>query len=147
MTRGMWSLLTKKEPKEYTKDDLHNYKQILYDTNSLYQQNDPNTNRPKSSRSSKWALVKPFWVDRPSHKVYDKSVLQPSKLEYAGEGVVYLSDDPVELTNRLQLLIAEYKAGNTTTRNEIVAITDELKWKNIINSEQYKALNSCILKI
>ena len=67
-----------------------------------------------------------------------------SKLQYAGEGVVYLSEDPVELTNRLQLLIAEYKAGNTTTRNEIVAIADELKRKDIIDSEQYKALNSCL---
>ena len=38
MTRGMWSLLTKKEPNEYTEDDVHNYKQILYDTNALYQQ-------------------------------------------------------------------------------------------------------------
>ena len=121
MTRGMWSLLTKKEPDGYTEDDLHNYKQILYDTNSLYQQNDINTGKPKSSKSSKWALVKSFWAERPSHKQYDKSVLQPSKLQYAGEGVVYLSDDPVELTNRLQLLIAEYKAGNTTTRNEIVS--------------------------
>ena len=87
MTRGMWSLLTKKDPDEYTTDDLHNYKQILYDTNSLYQQNDPNTGKPKSSKSSKWALVKPFWVERPSHKQYDKSVLQPSKLQFEGKGV------------------------------------------------------------
>ena len=121
----------------------------MYDTSALYQQNDPNTGKPKSSRSSKWALVKPFWVDRPSHKVYDQSVLQPSKLQYAGEGVVYLSQDPVELTNRLQLLIAEYKAGNrehyrVAGNNEIVAITDELQRKHIIDSEQYKALNSCL---
>ena len=144
MTRGMWSLLTNQKPDGYTEDDLHNYKQILYDTNALYQQNDPNTGKPKSSKSSKWALVKPFWVERPSHKQYDKSVMQPSKLQYAGEGIVYLSQDPLELTNRLQLLIAEYKAGNTTTRNEIVAITDELQRKHIIDSEQYKALNSCL---
>ena len=55
--------------------------------------------------------------------------MQPSKLQYAGEGVVYLSQDPVEFTSRSQLLIAEYKAGNRTTRNEIVAITDELQRK------------------
>ena len=74
----------------------------------------------------------------------NQSPSQPSKLQYAGEGVVYLSEDLVELTNRLQLLIAEYKAGNPTTRNEIVAITDELKRKHIIDSEQYKAVNSCL---
>ena len=74
MTQSLWSLLTKKEPDRYTEDDLHNYKQILYDTNALYQQNDRNTGKPKSSKSSKWALVKPFWLQRPSHKQYDKSV-------------------------------------------------------------------------
>ncbi len=81
-----------------------------------------------------------------------KSILQPSKLEdafenlkpYAGNGVVYLSEDPVELTNRLQLLVASYKAGNTTTRNEIVAISDSLLKKGIIDSNQYKTLNSAL---
>ena len=45
MSRGMWSLLTKKESQEYTEDDLENYRQILYDTSTLYQQNDPNTGK------------------------------------------------------------------------------------------------------
>ena len=148
MTRGMWALLTKKDPEGYSADDMENYKQILYDTNALYQQNDPNTGKPKSSRSSKWALVKPFWFDRPSNKKYDSTVLQPSQLSFAeGKGMtttVYLSEDPVELTNRLQLLVAEYQAGNKTTQNEIVAIADELFRKGIFDEKQYKTLNSTL---
>ena len=143
---GLWQLLTKKEPKEYTENDLRYYNDILVDTNALYQNNDPTSDKPKASRSSKWALVKPFWLDLKGKK----TLLQPSKVEGAienpsvGNGVVYLSQDPVELTNRLQLLVAEYKAGNTTTRNEIVAITDELKRKDIIDSKQYNHLHKCL---
>jgi hypothetical protein len=33
-TKGLWSLLTKKEPNNYSQDDLENYKQILYDSNA-----------------------------------------------------------------------------------------------------------------
>ena len=60
---GLWQLLTKKEPKEYTENDLRYYNDILVDTNALYQNNDPTSDKPKASRSSKWALVKPFWDD------------------------------------------------------------------------------------
>ena len=52
-TKGLWSLLTKKEPNNYSQDDLENYKQILFDSNALYQNNDPSTNKPKSSQSKK----------------------------------------------------------------------------------------------
>ena len=141
-SKGLWSLLTKKEPKGYTDDDKENYKLILYDTNALYQNNDPSTNKPKSSRSKKWQLVKPFWENRPSNKQYDASVLQPNRLQFEGEGVMYLSSDPVELMNRLNLLIAEFQAGNKTTQNEIVAIMDELLKKRIYDKDQYKILNS-----
>ena len=127
---------------------LQNYKQILFETNSLFQNNDRASNRPKSSASPKWSLVKPFWKELKGN-VLQPNVIQPSKLAeafsnlkpYAGNGVVYLSEDPSELTNRLELLIAEYKAGNTTTRNEIVAIMDELVRKGIIDSKQYNHLH------
>ena len=140
-TKGLWSLLTKKDPKDYTHDDLENYKQILYDSNALYQNNDPSTNKPKSSRSNKWALVKTFWENRPSNRQYDSNVLQPSKLQFTGKGIVYLPSDPVELMNRLNLLIAEFQAGNKTTQNEIVAISDTLFQKGLFDEQQYKTLN------
>ena len=152
-SEGLWSLLTKKNPINYSQGDLQNYKQILLDTDALYQNNNRAIRRPKSSASPKWTLVKPFWDELKGKK----SVLQPSKLAdafgnlnpYAGKGVgalptVYLSSDPVELMDRLQLLIAEFKAGNKTTRNEIVAITDELLRKGILDTSQYKALNSSL---
>ena len=96
-TPGLWQLLTSKNPKEYTENDLQSYKGILFDTNALHQNNDPTSNKPKSSNSIKWCLLKPFWVELKSKK----PILQPSKLAGAfenlsvGKGVVYLSQDPV----------------------------------------------------
>ena len=143
---GLWELITKKEPENFTNDDLQNYKRILISTDALYQNNDSTSDKPKSSKSTKWALVKPFWIELKSKK----PILQPSKLAdafenlkpYAGKGVVHLSSDPIELVDRLQLLIAEYQAGNKTVRNEVVAIADELKRKDIISAIKYKELNT-----
>ena len=45
---------------------------------------------------------------------------------YKGEGVVYLPGDINELAKKLQLLAAEFFAGNTTVRNELVHVLDAL---------------------
>ena len=43
---------------------------------------------------------------------------------YKGEGVVYLPGDINGLARKLQLLAAEFFAGNTTVRNELVHVLD-----------------------
>ena len=45
---------------------------------------------------------------------------------YNGYGVVYLPGDINGLTKRLHLLSAEFFAGNTTVRNELVHVLDVL---------------------
>ena len=71
-----------KRTKEYTENDLQTINIYLFDTNALYQNYDPTSNKPKSSRSSKWTrLVKPFWSELNSKK----PILQPSKLADAFE--------------------------------------------------------------
>ena len=52
-TPGLWSLITDRNPKEFTFDDLINYKQILYDTNALYQHYDASSPYPRASSSKK----------------------------------------------------------------------------------------------
>ena len=49
--------------------------------------------------------------------------------------------NPLLLKDKLCLLAAEYDAGNTTTRNEIVAILDRLRAQNFIAEEEYDELN------
>ena len=135
-SKGLWELIIKKNPVDYTEEDRDRYKEILYATNVLYKNNDANQTKPRSSKAEKWTkILRPIWNNRPS-----------SIQEITGDGIIYLSQDPVVLTNRLSLLIAEYQAGNTTTQNEMVAIIDELLKQSIITKDQYEDLNSALFE-
>ena len=46
--------------------------------------------------------------------------------KYMGEGIAFLPSNISSLRDRLNLLLAEFNAGNRATRNEIVAIVDNL---------------------
>ena len=48
------------------------------------------------------------------------------------------------LVQKLQLLVGEYVAGNKTTRNEIIAILDNLKGRNKIQEEEYNQINALL---
>ena len=63
------------------------------------------------------------------------------KDEKIGQGVIYLPTSIEGLRKKFCLLTAEYKAGNKTTRNEIVAILDELRDRNFITEKQYIGCN------
>ena len=56
-TDGLWSLITKKNPKKYTQEDLDNYSSIMKETNALYQNNDPDSERPRASGGPKWKKI------------------------------------------------------------------------------------------
>ena len=58
--------------------------------------------------------------------------------------VIFLSEHPNELCDRLCLIIQQKQAGNDTNKfdNEIVAILDKLlEYKSITSSQQKKILN------
>jgi len=61
-----------------------------------------------------------------------------SKKSKRGGGVVYLSQDPNTLVERLQLLFSSVQAGYTGVQNEIVAILDELLRMKEITRDEYK---------
>ena len=69
--------------------------------------------------------------------------LQPST---SGTGLKILPSDPNALIDRFDLLFSSKKAGHTGERNEIVSILDELKRQRVINTKEYKKLNSLIKK-
>ena len=56
-TPGFWSLVTERYPRNYTSKDLSLYKELLHETNALYQEYDPATNRPRASSSHKWKMI------------------------------------------------------------------------------------------
>ena len=73
----------------------------------------------------------------------DEDVSQPST---SGTGLKILPSDPNALIDRFDLLFSSKKAGHTGVRNEIVSILDELKRQGVINTKEYKKLNSLIKK-
>ena len=67
--------------------------------------------------------------------------------EQSGEGIQFLPGDIKGLTTKLNLLLAEFAAGNTSsTRNVIVYILDELLRRKQISRTEYRDINSYLSK-
>ena len=163
-TPGLWELIISNNPQEgeFTEEDFLNYGKLLIQTNAIYQNNKPNTNKPKSSKSYKWKnLISPIWEDIKKRKAdKDKDKDEPEDedeykdLDYiddpqpgtSGTGLKILPSDPNALIDRFDLLFSSQKAGHTGVRNEIISILDELKRQRVINVQEYKKLNRLIKK-
>ena len=156
-TPGFWQLVTSKNPKKYTKEDLSKYQQLVILTNTAYRSNNPNQNYPKQSKGDKWKkIIKPIWEaikeqeedetedeeEGNTYNLFDDDP-QPGT---SGSSLKILPSDPNALIDRFDLLFSSKKAGHTGVRNEIVAILDELKRQGVINVQQYKKLNHIIKK-
>ena len=139
-TPGFWHLISAKDPNpdNYTEEDKNKYQQLVIFTNTVFQNNDPESKKPKSSKSKKWRdLIKPIW---------EAIKNQQQEEETEGEGLKILPSDPNALIDRFDLLFSSQNAGHTGVRNEIVSILDELKRQGVINANIYKKLNSIIKK-
>ena len=102
-------------------------------TNALHKGNNPNNPYPKGSRSVKWKMIlRPIWHNCEHYEYYE------------GKGIVIIPSDPNALLERLDLLLANQKAGHTGVGNELVSICDELKRQGVLDMEAYKKLNSII---
>ena len=144
-TSGLWELIMNEDPQNFTEEDFLNYGRILKQTNTIYQKNNPNQNRAKSSGGNKWKkLIRPIWDDiKKQKKEIEKD---EDEEETEGEGLKILPSDPNALIDRFDLLFSSKKAGHTGVRNEIVSILDELKRQGVINVQEYKKLNHIIKK-
>ena len=144
-TKGLWDLIIFKNPDNYTEDDYLNYINLLVQTNTIYQGNNPNQNRAKSSGGDKWnKLISPVW----EHIKESKKPLKRKRRQQdpEGKGLKILPSDPNALIDRFDLLFSSKKAGHTGVRNEIISILDELKRQGVIKTNEYKKLNSIIKK-
>ena len=165
-TPGLWELIMKDNPQNFTEDDYLKYGRILKQTNTIYQKNNPNQNRAKSSGGDKWKkLIKPIWEQIKKRKKeeeeyeeeeYEEEYEEPALIPFTptkGTGLKrsrarpkILPSDPNALIDRFDLLFSSQKAGHTGVRNEIVSILDELKRQGVLKMNEYKKLNSLIKK-
>ena len=137
-TRGLWNLITSKNPKNYTDEDYNVYKHLMIKTNAIHKKNDPYNIRAKGNyRGGKWKnIVSPIW----------KEIMKNMGEEYEGEGIVVIPSDPNALLERFDLLFASQEAGHTGVRNELISICDELKRQGVLDTKAYKKLNHLIKK-
>lgn len=121
-TNGLWRLLTyEKKPDDnlYTENDLINYSKILWETNSIYKNNDPSTKKPKSSKGDKYMkLVKQIWETKGNIEGSGIRKYNENKIEYR------FIDDLNKLDQFINYIYAQEKAGNNNFYNEKKAIKD-----------------------
>ena len=164
-TPGLWRLLTSKNiPDNSNATDLRDYIYIMSDTNVTRVKYDKDGKRIGGNDKMN-KLIKPLVIaleeggednlinkieehfeeetDEETYEEYEEEYTQPST---SGEGLKILPGDPNALIDRFDLLFSSKKAGHTGVKNEIVSILDELKRQRVINSKEYKKLNSLIKK-
>ena len=129
-TPGLWELIVSKEPRVFTSDDYENYAKLMVKSNALRAGNNPESRKPKSSKSYKWnTFLKHIWNNRGI---------------YEGKGVTVIPSDPNALLERLDLLLASQAAGHTGVGNELTSICDKLKRQGVISTDAYKKITSLI---
>lgn len=119
-TYGLYELLFKKDPRNYTKEDEANYRQIVLKTNAhkRYYQSNKQIDGSKLKKYKK--IIAPI--------VSGKGIFLENfnKMDYIHW------DNPNELVERLRLLLSSTTAGHTGHMNEINSIIEELREANII---------------
>jgi hypothetical protein len=134
-TKGLWELLTLKDPK-YNNDDLNVYEHLIMKSSSHRKQNDPNNSGIKASSGTKYKkIIQPMLTRQRNHQ----SLSEEMNASSSGSGLrKILTNTPVEyvywntldeLLDRLYIAWGEIKAGNTSNilRNEVVNILQEIK--------------------
>ena len=121
-TWELWKLIMMSKPSRGKPEDMDNYEKLARQTNILtHPRNVGGHNRPY--QTYKW-----------------RNIL--SKFLQQGEGIHFLPRDIKTLEDRLEILLGEYRAGNqTSTRNEIVPIADELLKRRAISRNEYRDIN------
>ena len=126
-TDGLWLLIMTKKPNDdsYDFNDLASYKKLVKQTNL-------STNPSNVTQSS-----------RPTTTYKYRQIIS----SLGGEGIQFLPGDIKGLSSKLNVLLAEYAAGNkTSTRSEIVSILDELLRRKRISRSEYNNINNHLSK-
>ena len=135
-TPGLYELIFKKKPVDYTHPDELEYADLLERTSSYRQKNDPKEQIKGTSMHKYKNIIRPLLdnikSEAPNRRYttgsgYDASMLVDDRTTQ----YVYFNDYD-EIVDRLRKLYASQEAGNTSHTNEIQSIIEELREANII---------------
>ena len=121
-TPGLWALIMLASPPagSYTDADDEAYGDLIEQTDLL--------KRPRGVKKN----------SRPG------ATVKRRMMERYGHGLFFLPGDIKGLSTKLNLLLAEFRAGNTSTRNEIVFILDELLRRKRMSRKEYTEINNYV---
>ena len=157
-TTGLVSLIMDISPKKYTKEDFENYKRLVIQTDLI---NNPSglqpNSRPKQTNKYKNYLVK-IVNDYKTTKIEKEEKEEDDEKEKGeggdddnggandkgGSGIQFLPSTIKGLFEKLKLLAAEFIAGNTNTRNELIAVLDQLRNRSLITEKEYTTINTFV---
>ena len=154
-TRGLWNLVMMRSPKSnYTDQDLRNYRDLVLETNVMKKPNNVDANS-RPTTTTKWQRIFPLfdtmdheekWEDEDGNHNEDETQWDEDGNKVAKEGQgIFLPSDIKSLRAKLSYLLAEFRAGNTSaTRNQIVAIADNLLKRKKISKGKYRKINNYI---
>lgn len=135
-TKGLYKLIFLRTPdiNEIPDEDIKTYKKILDTTNAHLNPN----GYIKSNRGYKYRYIISKMFTKPKLDVQRLNLLYPKSP--SGSGMILNDnkidytywDDPNELVDRLELLLASYQTGNNAHVNEIYSIIEELREASII---------------
>jgi hypothetical protein len=137
-TPGLYELLFKRNPKKYSDQDIHTYKEILDITSAARTNFNPNSQIQGTKAFKYKSIIGPLYSEeltryhetpKRENKTFGKGMFKEvnqNPIDY-----VYW-DDPNELVDRLKLLVASQTAGHTGHTNEIISIIEELREIDIV---------------
>jgi hypothetical protein len=89
-------------------------------------------------------LLKPIWNNYSRASEHSRGTARQHTGSSLKLAPIVLPSDPIALSDRLDLLLASHRAGNTGVRNEIVSLCDELRRQGVVDNAKYKYLMNFI---
>ena len=144
-SKGLWRLIMMKKPEMFEDEDLRDYKEIIDRTDVIeFPHKINSSDRPRNT--SKYAFLTANFGELESEKEESDEEYKSEEEKKDGTGIYFLPGDINGLINQLHLLLAEFRAGNkSATKNQIVAILDELLKRNYLTQDEYNGVCRTIL--
>ena len=130
-----------KSPKVYEPEDLRDYQELIMRTNVLeVPHTTKSSDRPRNTTKYQF-LTTNFTQAESEEDDSDGEKEEEAEEKKHGTGIVFLPGDIRGLIEQFHLLLAEYRAGNkVATKNQMVAILDQLLKRNYLSQEEYNGV-------
>lgn len=139
---GLLSLVMDISPSHYTNDDYENYKRLVLQTDLINHPRGVQTNsKPNRTNKYKNYLVK---IAAEEHQMKKDDDDEEVEEEVKGTGIQFLPSTIKGLFDKLKVLAAEFIAGNTATKNELIAVLDQLRKRKSITEKEYTTINTLL---